>query len=234
MSCRFTHEDAAYVLGSLAPAERLTFEKHLTECETCTRAVLELAGIPGLLSRTGAKVLASSSVQQQPVPDTVLPALFRAVRRGRRRRTLAAAGAAATMAAVVAPLVTSQLDLGGGVASTLPGAGSAPSELTPQPMDPVGDVPLQANLLLETVTWGTRLDLICTYDTTSVRYALPPAVNYTLVVRTRDGRTERVGSWRSVNGRTIRLTAGTAANRQEIASVEVRTPDGRVVLTAAA
>ncbi len=233
MSCPFGHEDAAYVLGSLAPTERLTFEQHLTGCEECTRAVLELAGIPGLLSRTGAEVLEGSTLQQ-PVPDTVLPALSRAVRRGRRRRTLAAAGAAATVAAVVAPLVTSQLDLGGGAASTLPGAGSTPSELTPQPMDPVGDVPVQANLTLQTVTWGTRLDLTCTYDTTWVSYELPPAVDYVLVVRTRDGRTERVGSWRSVNGRTMRLTAGTAANRQEIASVEVRTPDGRVVLTAAA
>jgi len=233
MSCPLAQEDAAYVLGSLAPAERLTFEKHLAGCEECTRAVLELAGIPGLLNRIGAEVLMGPSVQQ-PAPDTVLPALSRAVRRGRRRRTLAAAGAAATVAAVVAQLVTSQLELGGGAASTLPGAGSAPSELTPQPMDPVGDVPVQANLSLETVSWGTRLDLTCTYDTTSVRYALPPAVDYVLVVRTRDGRTERVGSWRSVNGRTMRLTAATAADRQEIASVEVRTPDGRVVLTAAA
>ena len=169
---------------------------------------------------------------QQPVPDTVLPALSRAVRRARRRRTLAAAGAAATVAAVVTPLVTSHLDLGGGAAPTLSAAGSAPSGLTPQPMDPVGDVPVQANLTVETVTWGTRLDLTCTYDTTSVRYELPPALDYVLVVRTRDGRTERVGSWRSVNGRTMRLTAGTAAHRQEIAAVEIRRPDGRVVLTA--
>lgn len=233
MSCPFAHEDAAYVLGSLAPAERLTFEQHLTGCEECTRAVLELAGIPGLLSRTGVGVLDGSSLQQ-PVPDTVLPALSRAVHRGRRRRTLAVASAAATVAAVVAPLVTSQLDLGGEAAPTLPGASSTPSQLTPQPMDPVGDVPVQANLTLQTVTWGTRLDLTCTYDTTSVRYELPPTVDYVLVVRTRDGRTERVGSWRSVNGKTMRLTAGTAATRQEIVSVEIRTPDGRVVLTAAA
>ena len=233
MSCPFAHEDAAYVLGSLAPAERLSFEQHLTGCDNCTQAVLELAGMPGLLSRIGAEVLEDPSCPL-PVPDTVLPALSCAVRRERRRRTLAIAGAAATMAAVVSPLVTSQLDFGGEAASTLPAADSTPSELTPQPMDSVGDVPVQANLTLQTVPWGTRLDLTCTYDNTSVRYGLPPAVHYVLVVRTRDGRTERVGSWRSVNGRTMRLTAGTAASRQEIASVEVRTPGGRVVLTTAA
>ncbi len=233
MSCPMAHEDAAYVLGALPPADRLAFEQHLTGCDQCTRAVLELAGVPGLLSRTGAEAFEGSS-GQQTVPDTVLPALSRAVRRGRRRRTLAAAGAAATVAAVVAPLVTSQLDLGAGAAATLPGASSTPSALTPQPMVPVGVVPVQANLALETVTWGTRLYLVCTYDTTSVGYKLPPAVDYVLVVRTRNGGTERLGSWRSVAGSTMRLTAGTAANRQEIASVEVRTPDGQVVLTAAA
>lgn len=41
--------DAAYVLGALAPAERRTYEEHLTTCDTCRAAVAELAGIPGLL-----------------------------------------------------------------------------------------------------------------------------------------------------------------------------------------
>ena len=226
------HEDAAYVLGALAPADRRAFEQHLSGCDQCTRAVLELAGVPGLLSRTGAEAFDGSS-GQHTVPDTVLPALSRAVRRGRRRRALAAAGAAATVAAMVAPLVTSQLDLGDEAAATLPGASSTPSALTLKPMDPVGVVPVQANLSLETVTWGTRLYLVCTYDITSVGNKLPPAVDYVLVVRTRDGGTEQLGSWRSVTGSTMRLTAGTAAKRQEIASVEVRTPDGRVALTAA-
>ncbi len=94
-------------------------------------------------------------------------------------------------------------------------------------MDPVGDVPVRATITLEQVTWGTRLELTCTY---AVEYQLPPAVDYTLFVRTRGGRTEQVGSWRSVGGRTMRLSATTAASREDIASVEVRAPDGRVVL----
>jgi hypothetical protein len=99
-------------------------------------------------------------------------------------------------------------------------------------MAPVGDVPVEADLALEQVTWGTKLELTCTYDTASVPYALPPAVDYVLVVRTRDGHVERVGSWRSVDGRTMQLTAGTAATPRQIRSVQVRTADGRVVLTA--
>jgi hypothetical protein len=49
-------------------------------------------------------------------------------------------------------------------------------------------------------------------------------------VRTRDGRTEQVGTWSSLEGRTMRLTAATSATVRDIASVEVRTTDGRPVL----
>jgi hypothetical protein len=63
-----------------------------------------------------------------------------------------------------------------------------------------------------------------------VDYELPPATDYTLFVSTRDGHTEQVGSWHSVGGRTMQLSAATAASRRDIASVEVRTLDGRVVL----
>ena len=52
---------------------------------------------------------------------------------------------------------------------------------------------LPLDVTLEQVTWGTRLGFVCTYDTQSVDYELPPEVDYTLYVRTRDGRAERVG-----------------------------------------
>ena len=57
MSCEFAHSDAAYVLGALAPADRLAFERHLAGCAECTRAVRELAGLPGLLGRVDASIL---------------------------------------------------------------------------------------------------------------------------------------------------------------------------------
>ena len=111
MSCRFGHDDAAYVLGALSPGERLQFERHLPGCEDCTRAVREVAGLPGLLSRIDPDVL--TAMQVEPVPDTVLPGLLRAVRRSRRRRLLATAGTAAAAAALVTGGVVSQLPLGG-------------------------------------------------------------------------------------------------------------------------
>ena len=72
----------------------------------------ELAGLPGLLGRVDARVLEQPPADE-PVPDTLLPALSREVVRSGRRRTLAAAGLAAAVVAVVAvgaPVVVNQLD----------------------------------------------------------------------------------------------------------------------------
>lgn len=226
MSCPFAHDDAAYVLGALSPAQRLDFEAHLAGCEECDRAVRELAGLPGLLRRVDARVL-EDPVADEPVPDTLLPALSRRVARARRRRALATwglAAAAATVVAVGVPTILDQDD-----ASQTPSSSATPGVVVHR-MAPTGQVPVRATLALEQVTWGTKLFLTCTYDPHSVEYAVPPAVDYTLFVRTREGRTEQVGSWRSVGGRTMQFSAGTSAPRADIASVEVRAPDGRVVL----
>ena len=50
MSCEFAHDDGAYVLGALSPAERLAFERHLAAAPSAP-ARSELAGLPGLLGR---------------------------------------------------------------------------------------------------------------------------------------------------------------------------------------
>jgi hypothetical protein len=229
VTCTFAHDDAAYVLGALSGVERLSFEKHLSGCADCSRALRELAGLPGLLGRVEVGIV-QQPPRTEPLPDTLLPALMRQVSWSRRRRTLAAVGLAAAVAMGIAPVVVSQIGGGDGSASEVSPPSATPSGLAPLLMSPVGDVPVQASVTLQQVTWGTRLGLTCTYDRDSVEYELPPAVDYTVFVLTRDGRAERVGSWRSVTGRTMRLSAATAAARAEIASVEVRTPDGRVVL----
>jgi hypothetical protein len=231
VTCPFALDCAAYVLGALSPDERLALERHLPGCQSCTRAVRDVAGLPGLLDRVDPTLLESPPEPDvQPLPETLLPALTRAVRRRRRRRTLAVAALAAAVAvvAVGVPAVLSLDD--DGEPPARPSATASQDPPVEQPMSAVGEVPVEATLGLEPVTWGTRLLLTCTYEPESVEYELPPSVDYTLMVRTRDGRTEQVGSWRSVGGMTMRLTAGTSADPDEIASVEVRTRSGRVVL----
>lgn len=228
MSCGFEHFDGAYVLGALSAAERLEFERHLTGCDACTARVRQLAGLPGLLGRVEADVL-EEDAEPPPLPETLLPALCHDVRRAQRRRTWLTAGVAAAAAALVVGV--------GAVAVTVTQSddpGTSVTTVDGQAMRPVGTVPIRADLALEKVTWGTRIELECTYDPAWVDYELPDELTYAVVVRTRSGDIEEVGTWRSVGGRTMQLEAATATPQEDIASVEVRTPDGRVVLRSTA
>jgi hypothetical protein len=229
MTCPFGQDAAAYVIGALSPAERLEFEKHLSVCDDCTRAIRELAGIPGLLGRVEPDVL-EQPVVEGPVPETLLPTLSRRVRGARRRRTLIAAGVAAAAAAVLVPVGLSQVGSDDGSRPAASRPSTEPSTVAAKPMHPVGDVPLEARVTLESVTWGTRLGLTSTYDRNSMGHRLPPSMDYTLCVRTWDGRLEKVGSWKSVSGMEMQISGATAARVEEISWVQVRGPDGRVVL----
>ncbi|MDQ6641806.1 MAG: zf-HC2 domain-containing protein [Actinomycetota bacterium] len=232
MICGFSHLDGAYVLGSLSPAERLEYEQHLEECPDCSRAVRELAGLPGLLTRVDPTVLESTPAVE-PLPDTLLPALVGAVRHRQRRRAFATVGAAAaaTAALVILPLaISGSLSGDRGPAAQPPAAGSTATPQVRRPMVPVRGAPVRASLAFERVPWGTRLDLACTYAPGPDQYRLPHVATYVLVVRKRDGSIQQVGTWRSLEGRTMRLTAATSASQADIASVEVRTTDGKPVL----
>ncbi|MCW2843950.1 MAG: putative rane protein [Nocardioides sp.] len=245
MSCEFAHHDGSYVLGALSPTERQEFEGHLADCVGCARSVRELAGLPGLLGRVGADVLVSPAAPE-PVPDTLLPALVREVRRSRRRRAWTTAGlAAASVAAIAAVSVAAAGALtdddGGPVADPAPSVptSSAPTTaptvrpgqpVSPSIMVPVGNAPVRATVSFSRVDWGTRLDLVCTYAPLGGEYGTPQPTTYALVVRTRDGRLEQVATWRALPGRTMRLSGATSLTRREIASVQVRTADGHPVL----
>jgi hypothetical protein len=91
-------------------------------------------------------------------------------------------------------------------------------------MTSVSDDPMQAHLALTKVAWGTRLDLTCTYPK-GTEGAGDDGL-YALVVHTKDGRTERVATWRGTPGRTMRLTAATAASLGKIRSVDLTWADG--------
>ena len=237
MTCGFSHLDGSYVLGALSPAERQEFEAHLAQCAECSRSVRELAGLPGLLARVTPEMLAAPELDD--VPETLLPSLVHEVRRTRRRQALVVAGvAAATLVAVALGALAAggALDAdptgtpaAGGSASLTSDVGASPGASPSEEMLPVGHVPVRASLTHEDVGWGTRLALTCTYASDD-GYAEPRWESYSLVVRTRDGAAEQVASWRALPGRTMTLDAATASRWADIASVEVRTADGRTVL----
>ena len=88
---------------------------------------------------------------------------------------------------------------------------------------------MQATLSMRSVAWGTRLDLVCTYEPSEYAGGYRGGT-YTLLVHTTDGGAERVGTWRPVAGKPMRLSAATALSRRDIASVEVETAQGQPVL----
>ena len=230
MSCEFAHYDGAYVLGALAPAERLLFERHLPGCAECSRSVQELAGLTGLLSRVSPDVLESPPVDE-PVPETLLPTLLREVRRAQRRRTWVTAGLAAAAALVV---TIGTLGLTGAFEPDHTATSSAPPSSTVsqsgRPMVPLDTETIWGDLAMTSVAWGTRLDLTCGYAADDETWGWSAGSTYALVIRSRDGAVEQVATWQGLPGKTVRITAATATTRDDIASVEVRTADGTPVL----
>ena len=221
--CPYEMWDGSYVLGSLSPVERREYEAHLDGCRTCSRAVRDLAGLPGLLSRIGPDVFDAS--EPEPVPETLLPRLSRAVRRQQHRRTWLTAAAAAAAAAVVT--------VGGVVAFDHPSTSSTatppPVVFTapPQLMTQVGTDPMIASVSLTPVAWGTRLDLTCSYPRDAMLYE---GGAYALVVHTKNGKQERVATWNGLPGHTMRVSGATAARSRDIRKVEVTRLDGAPVL----
>ncbi len=230
MSCRYAHLDGSYVLGALAPAERQEFEQHLHDCPACASAVQDLAGLPGLLARVDVDVLDDAPSADEPAPETLLPALVRGVRHLRRRRTVVTAMLAAAAALVVggAGVAASQLgqpaDRRPAAAPTTPAAPKS----TARPMTAVQPAPMSARVAVQPVAWGTRLVLTCRYDPDDTGYGEAP--EYALVVRTQDGRTEQVATWRALPGQQMELSGATSARAADIAAVEVRLTGGATVL----
>lgn len=238
----------AYVLGALSPAERREFEDHLRVCPDCADAVQELAGLPGLLATVPLEVAQAQPVG--PVPDTVLPSLIRALRVGERRRRWATAAAAAVVAAALSAgglaLAGFPGDQGVGTAGQSTGVGRSATgggAAAARTMSVVGDTVLRADLTMERVAWGTRLDLRCVYPAASSatgraggEYATTSEGGvgagpvYRLVVRSSTGRVQQVATWRAVPGKTITVTAATSWSPVDITSVQVQADSGRPLL----
>lgn len=219
MSCEFAHLDGVYVLGALAAGERAEYERHLPGCEECSRALRDLAGLPGLMGRVPLEVLEGSG-DAEPVPETLLPALVAGARRsqGRRRLLTAIVAAAAVLLAITLTGVGIAV-LGDGDEEPAAAPIAAAQRMESLGTDSSGWVSLSKR------GWGTRIDLTCTYEG-----RLHGWTSYVLVVESTDGATQQVGGWRSEEGEEVHVTMATSVLPDDIAAVEVRTDDGYSVL----
>ena len=210
MSCPFAHDDAAFLLGALSPAERRAYEEHLETCPTCARSVRDLAGIPGLLAGLPDDVYGDPE-DRPPVPDTMLPTLLARVRRTRRRaRWLTLAGAAAAAVVLIAAVTAAIV---AGRPETAPVAAAPPA----QTMQQVQQDQLTAKVSLQRVAWGTKMHLACRYAGAWVQ----PGASYAMRVHTTDGETQQIATWKALPDRTMQLDAATSVDPVDIASVDV-------------
>ncbi|WP_319459744.1 zf-HC2 domain-containing protein [Micromonospora sp. RTP1Z1] len=220
--CEFAHDDGAYVLGALAPADRAAYERHLSGCAACREAVAEIAVLPGLLGRLDPAGL------EQFVPSASetsrMPALLDAARERRRRerfRSRRRYALTALAAAVLAVLV--------GVGGTLVRPADAPPPQVPLvAMRPVaGAVPVHAEIALTGTDWGTEVIMRCGYDR---RAGHREAYTFRLVAHGPDGATEQIGSWLAAPGDDVRFTGVTHFTKGELVRLELLRADNTPVL----
>jgi anti-sigma factor RsiW len=222
--------DAAYVLGSLSPAERREFETHLEGCERCRASVAELSGLPGLLARLDAdrafelleqpdEAPAADAAPIPPMPtDLVARIQGRDAARRSRRRTRLVLGLAA--AAVVATGIALPVSIA-----------TAPHPTVSTALSQVVTSPLSADVELTSVKWGTKVEMSCRYRDIDSGAPAETRWVYALWVVQKDGTASELSSWSAANNSTVTLSAGTAVPVDQIAAVQVRSVrDGKVLL----
>jgi hypothetical protein len=233
MRCDHEHDDGAYVLGALSPADRVAYERHLSTCSFCREAVADLAVIPGLLGRLDpadfARLLEPDPPkvvnQRNRMPDLVSAAQVskRRERRRGRRRTFGAALAAAALALVIG--------VGGVVGwrgdATEPGT-TTPVALQMTAMRPVaGSTPVSAQLNLTGNAWGTKVTMECAYAKTGVSTR---AYTFRLVAFGPDDKKEQIGSWVAAPGAALRLEGTTSFATSELTRIELVRYDDTPIL----
>lgn len=235
-----THEyamwDAAYVLGSLSPAERRDFEAHMGTCKPCRQAVAEISGMPALLSRLDKDDVAAIDQQGHAgsapeAPPELLTSLLNKVtwRRRRSRMLTWAVAAAAAVVLVVGAFVALRSNP---AVSTQPPPQAGSSALA---MTPVAPTTLSATVTVRSHPWGTQIDMNCTYgpepENSARDHDQDDADQLGMVVVGRDGSQHRLATWIALTGVTASPGGSTSMPVDQIAAVQViSVDDGNVLL----
>jgi hypothetical protein len=225
---RYVTWDAAYVLGSLSSTERREYEAHLETCDRCRSAVAEISGIPALLAMLDledVRALEDETPETPPLRPEVLDSVLDKVRwRRRRSRWLMSAAVGVAAALLAVGLVIAIRPEIVGLENYTPQETVQALEMTK-----VSTTPINASISLTGFGWGTRIDMACTYGDWGQRDA--PPQNLGMVVVGRDGSHTQVATWLGLSGATALPSATTPIQKDEIAAVQLVSPDsGKVLL----
>jgi hypothetical protein len=226
MRCEDGHDDAAYVLGALSPAERAAYERHLSSCSFCREAVADLARVPDMLDRLDADEFAKlldPTLTGPPPRVSFNPAISSSPPRPSRRRNRSIR-VLSTAAAFVLVLL-----IGGGVAAwTL----NQDTPTTPPPgpavaMTPVDEVsPITATVRLTSTAGGTKVEMNCSYSK-----AADQAYTFRLIAYGPDEQKEQLGSWLAQPGTDFRMPGATHFGEGSLSRLEIVRFDGKAMLT---
>jgi Putative zinc-finger len=232
MRCEHEHDDGAYVLGALSPAERAAYERHLATCSFCREAVADIAVLPGLLGRLDpadfAKLLDPTLFAEERPPRNRTPDLVRSAESTRRRerkklrvRILSTSLAAAVVALVAG--VGAMFWMGGGSAPPSPPVAGPTVEMTSESQD----VPVTATINLTALSGGTKVDLICAYDKRDADMK-----SYTIWLKAYgpDGEIDTMGSWVASPGKDFKMTGVTHFAGAGLSRLALVGNDGKTLL----
>jgi Putative zinc-finger len=211
---RFTTWDAAYVLGSLSPAERREFEEHLAGCPACQAAVSELAGMPGMLAQVppeDAALLAAAPPEVVAPPPDMLAAI-RSRQASRRRRMVAFLGGGAAAVLLVLAGIGYALGL-------LPLGPRGPQHLA---FETVAPTAMTAVVDVIPVDNGTDLEVRCSYAESNEPEPGGAYATYSIYVIDRSGNASMVKKWPAKPNRTMTPSGHTDLKIRQIEAVEIR------------
>jgi Putative zinc-finger len=229
--------DAAYVLGSLSPAERREFEGHMRTCKECRQAVAEISGMPALMSRLDSDDV--EAIDERGQPEDALPpmrpelltSLLRKVTWRRRRSRVVAWSTAAAAAAVLVMGLFVALQSNSVIPTPVPPAQASAAAM---PMTRVTPTSMSATVALDPHEWGTQIAMTCTYgvwpETADGKDNNEAGDKLAMVVVGRDGSETRLATWVALTGVTAQPGGSTSMPIEQIAAVQVVSADNGNVL----
>jgi len=212
--------DAAYVLGSLSPADRREYETHLSGCPLCNQAVSELSGMPALLSKLDGGMVAAIGADDLTAAPNLLPSLLSEVHRRRRRVRMVTwtSGAAAAVLLAVGLFVS--------VAWQHPTSPPPQASVSALPMAQIATNELASTVSISSQHWGTYIDLNCV--------CLAPVTAHhdklAMVVVSRDGAHTQLATWVADPGHTANPAGSISTPVEQIAAVQIVAADSGQVL----